>query len=262
MKQRPRIYYSASQRAVIWDRWRKGDTIHQIAGLFDRFHSSIHRILAETGGIRPAERQRSKSALTLAEREEISRGVVAGSSIRSIAASLGRAPSTIRSFRTRDFIPRTDIRTAALDPEPPFDLFDYSATSPIERLEQLRAIAIDLRSACKSSRQTLSASIRQPLWSRQERSSASLGNEAAIRPSSPVRERLERGSSEPDGLGAVQESWHRELMYRWRNARVGRIYQICHAGIEVSKRIGKPLRMTDWRTQRTVNVSTSSSKHR
>jgi IS30 family transposase len=95
MKQRPRIYYSASQRAIIWDRWRKGDTIHQIAGLFDRFHSSIQRILAETGGIRPAERQRSKSALTLAEREEISRGVVAGSSIRSIAASLGRAPSTV-----------------------------------------------------------------------------------------------------------------------------------------------------------------------
>jgi IS30 family transposase len=95
MKQRPRIYYSASQRAIIWDRWRKGETIHQIAVLFDRFHSSIHRILAETGGIRPAERHRSKSALTLTEREEISRGVVAARSIRSIAASLGRAPSTI-----------------------------------------------------------------------------------------------------------------------------------------------------------------------
>ena len=95
MKQRPRIYYSASQRAVIWDRWRKGETLHQIAGLFDRFHSSIQRILAESGGIRPAERHRSKLALTLTEREEISRGVVAGSSIRSIAASLGRAPSTI-----------------------------------------------------------------------------------------------------------------------------------------------------------------------
>jgi IS30 family transposase len=95
MKQRPRIYYSASQRALIWDRWRKGDTIHEIAGLFNRFHSSIHRILAETGGIRPAERHRSKSALTLAEREEISRSVAAGSSIRSIAALLGRAPSTI-----------------------------------------------------------------------------------------------------------------------------------------------------------------------
>src|SRR5512144_1543730 len=95
MKQRPRIYYSASQRAMIWDRWRKGDTIHEIAGLFDRFHSSIHRILAETGGIRPAERHRSRTALTLADREEISRGVVAGSLIRSIAASLSRAPSTI-----------------------------------------------------------------------------------------------------------------------------------------------------------------------
>jgi IS30 family transposase len=95
MKQRPRIYYSASQRAVIWDRWQQGETIHQIAALFDRFHSSIHRILAETGGIRPVSRKRSKSALTLAEREEISRAVVMGSSIRSIATSLGRAPSTI-----------------------------------------------------------------------------------------------------------------------------------------------------------------------
>src|SRR4029450_7624747 len=95
MKQRPRIYYSATQRAIIWDRWRKGETIHQIAGLFDRFHSSIQRILAESGGIRRAERHRSKSALTATEREEISRGVVAASSIRSIAASLGRAPSTI-----------------------------------------------------------------------------------------------------------------------------------------------------------------------
>jgi IS30 family transposase len=95
MKRRPRIYYSASQRAVIWDRWQKGETLHQIAGLFDRYHSSIQRIVAESGGIRPAERYRSKSTLTLAEREEISCGVVAGRSIRSIAASLGRASSTI-----------------------------------------------------------------------------------------------------------------------------------------------------------------------
>jgi len=95
MKQRPRIYYSASQRAIMWDRWRKGETIHQIAGLFNRFHSSVHRILAETGGIRPAERRRSKSALALTEREEISRAIVAGRSIRSIARALGRAPSSI-----------------------------------------------------------------------------------------------------------------------------------------------------------------------
>ena len=95
MKQRPRIYYSATQRALIWERWRKGETLHQIAGLFDRHHSSIQRIVAETGGVRPADRRRSRWALTLSEREEISRAVVAGHSIRSIAASLGRAPSTI-----------------------------------------------------------------------------------------------------------------------------------------------------------------------
>ena len=95
MKQRPRIYYSASQRALIWERWQRGETLHQIAGLFDRYHSSIRGVVAETGGIRPAARRRSRLALTLSEREEISRAVVAGSSIRSIAGSLGRAPSTI-----------------------------------------------------------------------------------------------------------------------------------------------------------------------
>jgi hypothetical protein len=95
MKQRPRIYYSASQRALIWERWQKGDTLHRIAGLFDRYHSSIQRIVAETGGIRPADRRRSRLALVLSEREEISRAVVVGQSMRSIAASLGRAPSTI-----------------------------------------------------------------------------------------------------------------------------------------------------------------------
>ena len=95
MKRRPRIYYSARQRALIWERWRKGETLHQIARLFDRYHSSIQRIVAESGGIRPTERRRSRSALTLIEREEISRGVVAGKSIRAIAATLGRAPSTI-----------------------------------------------------------------------------------------------------------------------------------------------------------------------
>ena len=95
MKYRTRTYYSESQKALMWDRWQKGDTLHQIAKLFDRHHTSIRGILAETGGIRPFPRRRSRLALTLAEREEISRAVVAGHSIRSIAASLGRAPSTI-----------------------------------------------------------------------------------------------------------------------------------------------------------------------
>lgn len=95
MNYRPRIYYSESQKALMWERWRKGDSLQQIAQLFDRNHSSIQRILAETGGIQPRPRCRSRLALTLAEREEISRGLVSGHSIRSIATKLRRAPSTI-----------------------------------------------------------------------------------------------------------------------------------------------------------------------
>lgn len=95
MKQRPRIYYSDSQKALMWERWKQGWTLHEIGKLFDRPHTSIHQILEATGGFRPPQRARSPAALTLAEREEISRAMVAGESIRSTAARLGRAPSTI-----------------------------------------------------------------------------------------------------------------------------------------------------------------------
>ncbi len=95
MKQRPRIYYTETQKALMWDRWQKGESLQQIAQLFDRSHGAIQGILVKSGGIRPAQRRRSRLALTLAERESISRSVVAGQSIRSIATSLGRAPSTI-----------------------------------------------------------------------------------------------------------------------------------------------------------------------
>lgn len=95
MKYRPRIYYTEEQKTLMWDRWQKGETLGSIARLFDRGHSSIQRIVAETGGIRPTKRRRSPLALTLTEREEISRGVVAGRSIRAIAAALGRSPSTV-----------------------------------------------------------------------------------------------------------------------------------------------------------------------
>ena len=95
MAYRKRIYYTAAQKAEMWDRWQKGETLHSIARLFDRHHTSVRGILAATGGIRPPERCRSRLALTLAEREQISRGMVAGHSIRSIAMSLGRTPSTV-----------------------------------------------------------------------------------------------------------------------------------------------------------------------
>jgi IS30 family transposase len=94
-KYRPRTYYTEADKAKMWDRWAKGESLHSIARLFDRHHPSIRRILARTGGIRPPIRRRSPVVLLLAEREEISRGVVAGHSIRSIAVALGRAPSTV-----------------------------------------------------------------------------------------------------------------------------------------------------------------------
>ena len=95
MKYRPRIYYTEEQKALMWERWQKGDSLHQIAQLFDRHHTSVRRILAASGGIRPAPRRRSSRSLTLAEREEISRGLAGCRSLRAIALQLGRSPSTI-----------------------------------------------------------------------------------------------------------------------------------------------------------------------
>ena len=94
-KRLPRRYYSEADKALMWDRWQKGDSLHTIGRLFERSHTSVRRILGETGGIRPSPRSRSRLALSLAEREEISRGIVAGHSIRAMAQRLGRAPSTI-----------------------------------------------------------------------------------------------------------------------------------------------------------------------
>lgn len=95
MKCRTRVCFTEGQKSQMWDRWLKGESLHQIARLFDRPHSSVRRVLAESGGIRPPARRRAERALSLAEREEISRGVVSGRSIRSIATVLGRSPSTV-----------------------------------------------------------------------------------------------------------------------------------------------------------------------
>jgi len=95
LKRRTRIRYTDTQKSLMWDRWQQGESLHQIARLFDRHHTSVRGILAETGGIRPPARRRSSRALSLAEREDVSRALVVGQSIRAIAATLGRAPSTI-----------------------------------------------------------------------------------------------------------------------------------------------------------------------
>ncbi len=91
---RPR--FTARQRTELWERWRSGQCIADIARALERRNKSgVYRVLALNGGITPAERRRAPLALGLEEREEISRGVAAGQSIRRIARGLGRSPSTV-----------------------------------------------------------------------------------------------------------------------------------------------------------------------
>ena len=95
MKSSKRRYFTQSDKTLMWDRWRKGESLNSIARLLGTSHSAVAGVFSKTGGVRPPQKRRSRLALTLAEREEISRGVVAGHSIRWIATSLGRAPSTV-----------------------------------------------------------------------------------------------------------------------------------------------------------------------
>ena len=87
--------FTAADKTELWDRWQRGESTHVIGRAFGKHKSSIYVQLAPNGGIRPAPRRRSRLALTLSEREEISRGIAAQHSIRSIATLLGRSPSTV-----------------------------------------------------------------------------------------------------------------------------------------------------------------------
>ena len=96
MEGHARTWFTPRQRAELWERWKSGQCVADIArALGRRNKSGVYRILAVNGGIAPAPRLRAPVALRLEEREEISRGIAAGRSIRRIAQDLGRAPSTI-----------------------------------------------------------------------------------------------------------------------------------------------------------------------
>jgi IS30 family transposase len=95
MRQGRRHGLSAEQKADIWRRWKAGESLHEIGRAFDKDHGSIQFLLSKHGGIAPAIRRRSVRTLTLAEREEISRGIASGSSLREIARGLERATSTV-----------------------------------------------------------------------------------------------------------------------------------------------------------------------
>ena len=96
MEGNARRRFTPKERADLWERWRGGQCIADIARALERRNKSgVYRVLALNGGITPAARRRAPGALRLEEREEISRGMAAGQSIRGIAQSLGRAPSTV-----------------------------------------------------------------------------------------------------------------------------------------------------------------------
>ncbi len=95
MKRRTRIYYKPEQKAIILDRYKQGDSLLDIARMFDRYHSSVMSTIHQTGGYRPLVRKRHRLALSHNEREEISRGLVEKRSIRDIATKLSRASSAI-----------------------------------------------------------------------------------------------------------------------------------------------------------------------
>src|SRR6266478_3201996 len=96
MEQVSRVWFTPKQKAELWERWKSGQCVADIARALERRNKSgVYRVLALNGGIAPAPRRRALAALRLEEREEISRGIAAGQSIRQIAHGLGRAPSTV-----------------------------------------------------------------------------------------------------------------------------------------------------------------------
>ena len=113
MARKSNLRYTAEMRSYIWDRYKAGDSVWSIARSFDRSSSSVHGYLSRTGGIRPPARKRSNRCLSLGEREEISRGLIAGLSIREIASDLGRAPSTVSREINRNGGPERYRATSA-----------------------------------------------------------------------------------------------------------------------------------------------------
>lgn len=95
MIQRKRSRVSPREKNDIWRRWKCGQSLHEIGRAYGRPHPTIRKLLLPSGGIPPIARRRSRLALTLGEREDISRGIVSGWSIHAIARQLNRATSTV-----------------------------------------------------------------------------------------------------------------------------------------------------------------------
>ena len=95
MAQRGRPGLSPEQKRELWSRWKAGESLSEIGRALGKQPGSIHGVVASNGGYVPAVRRRSARVLTISEREEISRGLAEGASLRRIAGRLQRAPSSI-----------------------------------------------------------------------------------------------------------------------------------------------------------------------
>src|ERR1700690_2870898 len=102
ISQRFRRGLTAAEKTELWDRWQRGESLKAIGRTFGKPSSSIYSQVAPRGGIRPSPRHRSRLALTLSEREEISRGIAAHQSARSMARLLGRSASTVSRELSRN----------------------------------------------------------------------------------------------------------------------------------------------------------------
>lgn len=89
---RARRVYLASERRELWERWRRGESISEIGRALDRAPGTIFTTLKEHRGITPRERRRSRLALTLVEREEISRGISLSANLAGRSLVVWAAP--------------------------------------------------------------------------------------------------------------------------------------------------------------------------
>jgi IS30 family transposase len=113
MKLKKRRWYTESERLEMWQRWQQGESLNDIARLFETSHSAIQYVFSRTGGIEPQPRTRATITLSLEEREEISRGLAEGRTLRYIARALNRSPSTISREIARNGGVRTYRATTA-----------------------------------------------------------------------------------------------------------------------------------------------------
>jgi len=114
MVRRRRAWLSAEQKAEVWRRWRQGESLQTIGQALGWATKCMHYVVARTGGRPPAPRRRSRLALAARQREEISRGLASGDSLRAVGRRLGRAPSTV-SREVRRHGGRRAYRAAAAD---------------------------------------------------------------------------------------------------------------------------------------------------